>query len=179
MEHSESLSTDVSFEISSDHLRSVTEHGPSVDLLAHSCQHPKGTNFFTDHTQGVGFLDSPLLCSNWVISNTELGTLAEIGEVSIKKLKPSQHVVHRSSSADDCFRPRQYHGRSPDLYAKLREEVLLLTPSVTIMSVGTEIRYEDSMEPDHGWEEELNQGWDREVAVEEGRNLNLKFQVRR
>nr|PNR33960.1 hypothetical protein PHYPA_023776 [Physcomitrium patens] len=68
-------------------------------------------------------------------------------------------------------------GRSPDLYAKLREEVLLLTPSVTIMSVGTEIRYEDSMEPDHGWEEELNQGWDREVAVEEGRNLNLKFQA--
>lgn len=45
------------------------------------------------------------------------------------------------------------------------------------MSVGTEIRYGDTMAPDHGWEEELNQGWNREAIVEEGKNLNLKFQV--
>lgn len=68
-------------------------------------------------------------------------------------------------------------GRSPALYAELREEVPLITPGITIMSVGTEIRYGDTMEPDHGWEEELNQGWDREAIVEEGKKLNLKFQV--
>lgn len=63
------------------------------------------------------------------------------------------------------------------MYAELRSEVPLLTPGITIMSVGTEIRYGDTMAPDHGWEEELNQGWDREAVVEEGNKLNLKFQV--
>jgi hypothetical protein len=53
----------------------------------------------------------------------------------------------------------------------------LLTPGITIMSVGTEIRYGDTMAPDHGWEEELNQGWDREAIVEAGKKLDLKFQV--
>lgn len=68
-------------------------------------------------------------------------------------------------------------GRSPALYAELRSEVPLLTPGITIMSVGTEIRYGDTMAPDHGWEEELDQGWNRDAVVEEGNKLNLKFQV--
>lgn len=68
-------------------------------------------------------------------------------------------------------------GRSPALYAELRSEVPLLTPGITIMSVGTEIRYGDTMAPDHGWEEELNQGWNREAIVDEGKRLSLKFQV--
>lgn len=45
------------------------------------------------------------------------------------------------------------------------------------MSVGTEIVYGETMTPDHGWEEELNQGWNRDSIVEEGNKLNLKFQV--
>lgn len=45
------------------------------------------------------------------------------------------------------------------------------------MSVGTEIRYGETLAPDLGWEEELNQGWNRDVIVEEGSKLNLKFQV--
>ena len=45
------------------------------------------------------------------------------------------------------------------------------------MSVGTEIRYGDTMAPDHGWEEELSEGWDREAIVEEAAKLDLKFQV--
>lgn len=68
-------------------------------------------------------------------------------------------------------------GRSPALYAELRSHVPLLTPGITIMSVGTEIVYGETMTPDHGWEEELNQGWNREAIVEEGNKLNLKFQV--
>ncbi|KAG0602186.1 hypothetical protein M758_11G166000 [Ceratodon purpureus] len=68
-------------------------------------------------------------------------------------------------------------GRSPALYAKLRAEVPLLTPGITIMSVGTEIMYGPTMAPDLGWEEKLNQGWNREAIVEEGTKLNLKFQV--
>ena len=54
----------------------------------------------------------------------------------------------------------------------------LLTPGITIMSVGTEIRYGNTMAPDHGWEKELSVGWDREAIVEEAGKLNLKFQVR-
>ena len=46
------------------------------------------------------------------------------------------------------------------------------------MSVGTEIRYGENMDPDLGWEEELNKGWNRQAIVEEGAKLNLKFQVR-
>lgn len=45
------------------------------------------------------------------------------------------------------------------------------------MSVGSEIMYGDTMAPDIGWEEKLNQGWNREGIVEEGTKLNLKFQV--
>jgi hypothetical protein len=33
------------------------------------------------------------------------------------------------------------------------------------------------MVPDHGWEQELNEGWDRDAIVEEATKLNLKFQV--
>jgi len=64
------------------------------------------------------------------------------------------------------------------MYEKLRSEVPLLTPGITILSVGTEIRYGETMAPDLRWEEELNQGWNRAVVVEEGTKLNLKFQVR-
>jgi sucrose-6F-phosphate phosphohydrolase len=68
-------------------------------------------------------------------------------------------------------------GRSPHLYFELRSHVPLLTPGIAIMSVGTEIKYGESMVPDHGWEQELNEGWDRDAIVEEATKLNLKFQV--
>jgi sucrose-6F-phosphate phosphohydrolase len=67
-------------------------------------------------------------------------------------------------------------GRSPFLYQKLRSEVPLLTPDIAITSVGTEIVYGDTLKADAGWEEELNQGWDRNVVIEEATKLALKFQ---
>ncbi|XP_042043497.1 sucrose-phosphatase 1-like isoform X2 [Salvia splendens] len=58
-------------------------------------------------------------------------------------------------------------GRSPTLYKELRKEKPMLTPDITIMSVGTEITYGNSMEPDNGWVEYLNQKWDRNIVFEE------------
>ncbi|XP_016442514.1 sucrose-phosphate phosphatase 1 isoform X3 [Nicotiana tabacum] len=58
-------------------------------------------------------------------------------------------------------------GRSPTLYKELRKEKPMLTPDITIMSVGTEITYGNSMEPDDGWEAFLNDKWDRKIVTEE------------
>lgn len=58
-------------------------------------------------------------------------------------------------------------GRSKTLYKQLRKEKPMLTPDITIMSVGTEITYSNSMVPDDGWVEVLNQKWDRNIVTEE------------
>ena len=54
----------------------------------------------------------------------------------------------------------------------------MLTPDITIMSVGTEITYGKSMVPDHGWVDVLNLKWDRNVVIEEASKFSeLKPQV--
>lgn len=69
-------------------------------------------------------------------------------------------------------------GRSPTLYKELRKEKPMLTPDITIMSVGTEITYGNSMVPDDGWVEVLNKKWDRNVVKEEASKFSeLKLQV--
>ncbi|XP_024514777.1 probable sucrose-phosphatase 2 [Selaginella moellendorffii] len=68
-------------------------------------------------------------------------------------------------------------GRSPTLYKELRREKPLLTPGITILSVGTEIMYGDSMIPDSGWEHELDKGWDRSIVMEVASEMpQLTFQ---
>ena len=69
-------------------------------------------------------------------------------------------------------------GRSPTLYKELRKEKPMLTPDITIMSVGTEITYGTSMVPDEGWVEVLNQKWDRNIVMEETSKFSeLKLQA--
>jgi sucrose-6F-phosphate phosphohydrolase len=69
-------------------------------------------------------------------------------------------------------------GRSATLYKQLREEKPMLTPDITIMSVGTEITYGNTMVPDDGWVEVLNQKWDRNIVIEESSKFSeLKLQV--
>ncbi|KAL7612450.1 sucrose-phosphatase 2 [Lactuca sativa] len=58
-------------------------------------------------------------------------------------------------------------GRSPTLYKQLRKEKPMLTPDVTILSVGTEITYGNAMVPDEGWLDVLNHKWDRKIVTEE------------
>lgn len=69
-------------------------------------------------------------------------------------------------------------GRSPTLYKQLRIEKPMLTPDITIMSVGTEITYGNAMVPDSGWLEFLNQKWDKNIVMDETRKFpELKLQV--
>ncbi|XP_008790096.2 sucrose-phosphatase 2-like isoform X1 [Phoenix dactylifera] len=68
-------------------------------------------------------------------------------------------------------------GRSPTLYKQLKKEKPMLTPDITIMSVGTEITYGELMVPDDGWEHYLNQKWDRNIVIEEASKYpQLSFQ---
>uniref|UniRef100_A0A2N9HHQ8 Sucrose phosphatase-like domain-containing protein n=1 Tax=Fagus sylvatica TaxID=28930 RepID=A0A2N9HHQ8_FAGSY len=54
----------------------------------------------------------------------------------------------------------------------------MLTPDITIMSVGTEITYGNTMVPDDGWVEVLNQKWDRNIVTEESSKFSeLKLQA--
>lgn len=70
-------------------------------------------------------------------------------------------------------------GRSFVDYRTLREEKPLLTPDITIMSVGTEIAYGEDMLPDDDWPHFLNQKWNRDIVVEEASKMPyLKFQVK-
>lgn len=57
-------------------------------------------------------------------------------------------------------------GRSHALYEELRKEAPLLVPDVLVCSVGTEIFFESAGEADKEWGAELDQGWNRQGALD-------------
>lgn len=68
-------------------------------------------------------------------------------------------------------------GRSMQRYLELQKDTPLLTPEVLILSVGTEIRQGSTLEIDKAWAQELDDGWNRDVIVEEALKLtSLRFQ---
>ncbi|KAK7393150.1 hypothetical protein VNO78_21629 [Psophocarpus tetragonolobus] len=58
-------------------------------------------------------------------------------------------------------------GRSPTIYRELRKQKPLLTPDITIMSVGTAITYGESMVPDDGWKQYLDHKWNKDIVLKE------------
>ena len=55
----------------------------------------------------------------------------------------------------------------------------MLVPDVLVCSVGTEIFFESTGEPDKGWQEVLDRGWDRAGAIAAAEGIpELKPQVR-
>lgn len=69
-------------------------------------------------------------------------------------------------------------GRSLISYKKLRKEKPLLTPDITVLSVGTQIMYGESMIPDDDWEQLLNKNWNRNIVTEEtAKYPELRLQV--
>ncbi|KAL8114794.1 sucrose-phosphatase 1-like isoform X3 [Apium graveolens] len=58
-------------------------------------------------------------------------------------------------------------GRSFISYEHLRDKKPLLSPDITVMSVGTEIAYGESMVPDDDWKQSLDKNWNRDIVLEE------------
>ncbi|BAZ13181.1 sucrose-phosphate phosphatase [Calothrix sp. NIES-4071] len=56
-------------------------------------------------------------------------------------------------------------GRSPVLYRELKEEKNLIDPDALVVSVGTEIYFDDSETPDASWSEKLSPGWNKEAII--------------
>lgn len=68
-------------------------------------------------------------------------------------------------------------GRSPQRYRELKRQVPLLTPAIVVLSVGTEIFWGKSLEPDLSWIKLLDEGWDRNIVLEEAKMFpQLRFQ---
>jgi sucrose-6-phosphatase len=60
----------------------------------------------------------------------------------------------------------------------VQKEAPLLVPDVLVCSVGTEIFFESAGEADREWGRELDQGWDRQGALDAAAGIpELKQQV--
>lgn len=58
-------------------------------------------------------------------------------------------------------------GRSQSLYRELQIEKNLINPDALVVSVGTEIYFDGSDNPDSTWSKRLTDGWNRDLVVAE------------
>ena len=56
-------------------------------------------------------------------------------------------------------------GRSRVLYRELQIEKNLIEPDALVVSVGTEIYFDESDTPDSTWSERLSDGWNRDLEL--------------
>ncbi|KOM41064.1 hypothetical protein LR48_Vigan04g126200 [Vigna angularis] len=157
-------------------MKVLLEHGAEVDTVDNACYTPlhcaakagdlQRALFLITHGASISHLKSfPYLAAHPLhLFDSFQNQISQLGAVAQKYQAITQNATLNLSVLElQIFSTR----RSPTVYGDLRKHKPLLTTNITIMFVGTEITYGESMVPSDGWKQYLDHKWDREVVLEE------------